>query len=423
MQPEAGEAFVRPDGRIEVICGGQWMHEEREQIAHALGHGRRAIVVRYPAIGGAFGGREDISIQIALALAAWKTGRPVKTVWSREESIIGHHKRHPFTIRAKWGAMRDGRIVAAEMDLTSDAGAYAYTSTKVLGNAVMASLGPYAIPNVKVVGRTVYTNNCPSGAFRGFGGPQGHFAAEMQVSKLAEALGMDAVELRRRNVWREGTILPTRSVVPAGCTATDVLEEAAKRMRDGDAGLAVADSIPMSLAAGGGERASGRALGDVLQERGLQPGRSRNRAAPAWSLHGGAEIERAVVACVGADVGQGAHSAFVQIAADALNIDTAQVELRAENTEDAGLQRQRFGQPHDVHGGQRHSGCGAGCAGGVANGGTTGAGGLRLPAAADDGVCAEDRRERPEHHLRLLCAGGGCRGGRGDRSCVGASGW
>ena len=95
---------------------------------------------------------------------------------------------------------------------------------------LMASLGPYAIPNVKVVGRTVYTNNCPSGAFRGFGGPQGHFAAEMQVSKLAEALGMDAVELRRRNVWREGTILPTRSVVPAGCTATDVLEEAAKRM-------------------------------------------------------------------------------------------------------------------------------------------------------------------------------------------------
>ncbi|HXF63458.1 MAG TPA: xanthine dehydrogenase family protein, partial [Caldilineaceae bacterium] len=216
LQPEAGLAYVRPDGRIEVICAGQWMHEEREQIAHALGLPAEQIVVRYPAIGGAFGGREDISIQIALALAAWKLGRPVKTVWSREESIIGHHKRHPYILRAKWGATRDGRIVAAQMDVTSDAGAYAYTSTKVLGNATLACLGPYDIPNVLVDARTVYTNNCPSGAFRGFGGPQGHFAAEGQVNKLAQALGMDPVELRLRNIWREGTILPTRSVVPAG---------------------------------------------------------------------------------------------------------------------------------------------------------------------------------------------------------------
>ena len=104
LQPEAGLAFVRPDGRIEVICGGQWMHEDQEQIAHALGLPAEQIVVRYPAIGGAFGGREDISVQIALALAAWKTGRPVKTVWSRAESIVGHHKRHPFIIWAKWGA-------------------------------------------------------------------------------------------------------------------------------------------------------------------------------------------------------------------------------------------------------------------------------------------------------------------------------
>jgi CO/xanthine dehydrogenase Mo-binding subunit len=125
---------VRPDGRIEVTCPGQWMHEEREQIAHALGLPPEQIVVRYPAIGGAFGGREDISVQIVLALAAWKTGRPVKAVWSREESIVGHHKRHPYTITAKWGATRDGKIVAAQMDATSDCGAYAYTSTKVLGN-------------------------------------------------------------------------------------------------------------------------------------------------------------------------------------------------------------------------------------------------------------------------------------------------
>ena len=103
-------AWVRPDDKIEVICGGQWMHEEREQVAHALGLPHDQVVVQFPAIGGAFGGREDISVQIVLALAAWKTGRPVKVVWTREESIVGHHKRHPFTIRTRWGATRGARL-------------------------------------------------------------------------------------------------------------------------------------------------------------------------------------------------------------------------------------------------------------------------------------------------------------------------
>ena len=211
LQPEAGLAWVRPDGRIEVICAGQWMHEDRDQIAHALNMPADQIVVRYPAIGGAFGGREDISLQIVLALAAWKTGRPVKAVWSREESIVGHHKRHPSTTKAKWGATKDGKIVAAQVDMTNDGGAYAYTSTKVLANALMSVLGPYTIPHIDVVARAVYTNNTPSGAFRGFGGPQGHFAAELQVEKLAEALKMDPVEFRMRNLWRDGDRLPSRA--------------------------------------------------------------------------------------------------------------------------------------------------------------------------------------------------------------------
>ena len=209
-----------PDGRVEVICAGQWMHEEREQVAHALGVHDDQVVIRHATIGGAFGGREDISIQIVLALAAKKIGRPVKTIWSREESITAHHKRHPFVLRAKWGATFEGKIVAAEMDVTSDCGAYAYTSTKVLGNALMAALGPYEIPNVHITARTVYTNNTPSGAFRGFGGPQGHFAAEMQVNKLAAALGMDPVELRMRNLWHEGSRQATREArcrLPAAC--------------------------------------------------------------------------------------------------------------------------------------------------------------------------------------------------------------
>lgn len=348
LQPEAGVAWVRPDGCIEVICPGQWMHEEREQIAHALGLPQEQIVVRHGAIGGAFGGREDISIQIVLALAAWKTGRPVKTVWSREESIVGHHKRHPYTIQAKWGATRDGKIVAAQMDITSDCGAYAYTSTKVLGNTLLAALGPYKIPNVHVVARTVYTNNTPSGAFRGFGGPQGHFAAEMQVNKLAEALGIDPVELRMRNLWQEGTILPTKSLLPAGCTIREVVTAAAERAgwRQKDAQgwrLTAGDDDPRpsplaprpSLNATQRRVARGVGFACCFKNVGFSLGFPEHCS--AWvELSGGSQIERAVVGCVGADVGQGAHSAFRQIAAEVLGLAPEQVELRAESTEVTG---------------------------------------------------------------------------------------
>lgn len=343
LQPEAGVSFVRPDGRVEVVCAGQWMHEEREQIAHALGVADEQVVVRHPAIGGAFGGREDISVQIILALAAIKVGRPVKIVWSREESIIGHHKRHPYLLKAKWGATHDGTIVAAEMDVTSDAGAYAYTSTKVLGNALLACLGPYDIPNVLVNARTVYTNNCPSGAFRGFGGPQGHFAAESQVNKLAAALGIDAVTLRLRNIWREGTVIPTRAVLPAGVTAAAVVEEAAKRSR----WLAYGEEVPQngthlgnSLDASrqGTQKsrvARGRGMACCFKNVGYSSGAPESSA--AWvELHGTGQVEHAVVGCVGADVGQGAHTAFIQIAAEVLQLDPAQVELQSDNTDIAG---------------------------------------------------------------------------------------
>lgn len=352
LQPEAGLAHVLPDGRIEVICAGQWMHEERHEIAHALGLADEQIVVRHGMVGGAFGGREDISVQIVLALAALKVGRPVKTVWTRAESIIGHHKRHPFTIHAKWGATRDGTIVAAQMDLTSDGGAYAYTSTKVLGNAVLAALGPYAIANVAVAARTVYTNNTPSGAFRGFGGPQAHFAAEMQVNKLAAALGMDPVELRMRNLWRDGAILPTRSPLPAGCSAVEVLERAAQESgwqhRADSAGngwqrpaatTAAAPDRPLTSFEAA-QRITGRVAHGVgvaccFKNVGFSLGAPE--ACAAWvELHGTTNIARADVGCVGADVGQGAHMAFRQIAATALGLDVDQVTLHAESTDVAG---------------------------------------------------------------------------------------
>ncbi|MEA3341052.1 MAG: molybdopterin cofactor-binding domain-containing protein, partial [Chloroflexota bacterium] len=195
LQPEAGLAYIDDEGRVTVVTAGQWTWEDQQEIAHALALEPEQVRVIYPAIGGAFGGREDMSVQIVLALAAWKLRRPVKIVWSREESILGHCKRHPMWLRCKLGATRAGKLVAAEVRIVADGGAYCYTTNKVLGNAAMTCTGPYEIPNVKIDVDGVYTNNPPGGAFRGFGAPQAIFAAETQMNKLAEALEMDPVEL------------------------------------------------------------------------------------------------------------------------------------------------------------------------------------------------------------------------------------
>ncbi|MCY4525034.1 MAG: molybdopterin-dependent oxidoreductase, partial [Anaerolineaceae bacterium] len=172
LQPEAGLGYIDGEGRITVAVAGQWAHEEQEAICHALALPPERVRVIHPAIGGAFGGREDMSVQIVLALAAQRTGRPVKIIWSREESILNHHKRHPITVRARWGATRQGKLVFAETSVIGDAGAYNYTSNKVMGNANLTVSGPYVIPNCQIDTWGVYTNNVPAGAFRGFGAPQ-----------------------------------------------------------------------------------------------------------------------------------------------------------------------------------------------------------------------------------------------------------
>jgi CO/xanthine dehydrogenase Mo-binding subunit len=228
LQPEAGLAYIDDQGRITVEVAAQWTHEDREQIAHALNLPEEQIRVIYPAIGGAFGGREDMSVQIVLALAVWKLRQPIKILWSREESIRYHHKRHPIFIKTRWGATRDGKITAAEAEVVGDAGGYAYTSTKVLGNATLMCTGLYVIPNCHVDTYAVYTNNIPTGAFRGFGGPQGAFAAEGQMNKLAEALGMDPVELRLKNVLREGDLLSVGTPLPPPVSIAQVVEQCAE---------------------------------------------------------------------------------------------------------------------------------------------------------------------------------------------------
>ena len=337
LQPEAGVSYIDEEGRITVVVGGQWVHEDQEQIAHALGLPLDRVRVIYPAIGGAFGGREDMSVQIVLALATWRLDqrgihRPIKIIWSREESIIGHHKRHPYFIHARWGATREGKVIAAEAELVADGGAYAYTSTKVLGNATLLCTGAYEIPNVKVDSYAVYTNNIPTGAFRGFGGPQGSFAAEQQIAKLAEALGMDPIEIRARNVLQEGSLLSVGTPLPKGVSMPQVVEACAARsgwsktVRGWQRPADWKKDVP-------GQPHLRRGLGFACSFKnvGFSYG-APERCLATIELHGESEVEHVVLHHAGAEVGQGAHTVFAQFTAEALGVPLERVSLVATDT-------------------------------------------------------------------------------------------
>lgn len=337
LQPEAGMGYIDEEGRVTIVVAGQWTHEDREQVAHSLNLPEDRVRIIYPAIGGAFGGREDMSVQILLGLAAMRLhergiDRPVKIVWSREESIMGHHKRHPFYLKARWGANRDGKIVAAEMEVVADGGAYIYTSPKVLGNATLLCTGPYEIPNIKVDTYAVYTNNLPNGAFRGFGGPQGAFAAEAQMDKLAEKLGMDPVEIRMRNVLRTGSILSVGTPIPGKVSMVDVVRQAAEALgwkesehgwqRDG--GMSWTDPKRPYIRYGVG-------LGCSYKNVGFSFG-APEQCTARIDLIGDAEIDEAVVYHSAADVGQGTHSALRQVAAETLQIPLEKVRMITSDT-------------------------------------------------------------------------------------------
>jgi CO/xanthine dehydrogenase Mo-binding subunit len=333
LQPEAGLAYLDEEGRITVVVAGQWTHEDRAQVAHALDVPETEVRVIYPAIGGAFGGREDMSVQIVLALAVQRLERPVRIVWSREASIVGHHKRHRLFARAKWGARSDGTLLAAECEVIADAGAYVYTTNKVMGNTVLTVNGPYVIPNVKTDVIAAYTNNIPGGAFRGFGAPQGNFVAEAQMDKLAEALGMDPVTIRLRNVVHDGDPMPWGKPLPDDARGLEEALLAAVRAigwrQREDGTWAEPDVTPSVNAPSYLRRGVGVAL--AFKNVGFSFG-YRENAWAAVALHGEAEIERAVVYAASADVGQGARSVIQQMAAEGLEIPPSRVVLEPADT-------------------------------------------------------------------------------------------
>ncbi len=222
LEPEAclavpGEPFV-------VFSQGQGVHDDQRQIAALLGVERERIRVELITNGGAFGGKEDLSIQGHAALAAWLIERPVKLVLTREQSMTMHPKRHPLTLRYTVGADSDGRLTAVRARIVGDTGAYASVGAKVLERAAGHSCGPYRVPNVDVEARAVYTNNPPCGAMRGFGANQASFAIEGMVDRIADAVGIDGYDIRDRNILEPGDVFATGQRMNAGCGIRQTLE-------------------------------------------------------------------------------------------------------------------------------------------------------------------------------------------------------
>ncbi|MGI8564106.1 MAG: molybdopterin cofactor-binding domain-containing protein, partial [Candidatus Dormibacter sp.] len=227
LGPESGLAVPDGEGGIDIHVATQWLHVDRDQVAPCLDLPPEQVRIHLAGVGGAFGGREDLSMQLHGALLALHTNRPVKIVYNRQESFVGHIHRHPARIWCEHRATRSGRLVNVRMRILLDGGAYASSSTAVTSNAASFAVGPYAVPNALIESTSVYTNNPPCGAMRGFGAVQTCFAGEAQMDKLAAALRIDPIELRLRNALGPGDVLPTGQRIDGSLPVAEVIRKAA----------------------------------------------------------------------------------------------------------------------------------------------------------------------------------------------------
>ncbi|MFI9469580.1 xanthine dehydrogenase family protein molybdopterin-binding subunit [Streptomyces sp. NPDC052492] len=223
LGPESGLAVPEEDGGVHLYIATQWLHSDLRQIAPVLGLPEDKVRMTLAGVGGAFGGREDLSMQIHACLLALRTGKPVKIVYNRFESFFGHVHRHPAKLHYEHGATADGTLTHVKARIVLDGGAYASASPAVVGNASSLGVGPYAVDDVDIEAIALYTNNPPCGAMRGFGAVQACFAYEAQMDKLAARLGLDPVDLRQRNAMEQGTLLPTGQSVDSPAPVAELL--------------------------------------------------------------------------------------------------------------------------------------------------------------------------------------------------------
>ena len=232
IEPDAGLAYLDETGIMNVIASTQNAHYDRGEVAVMLGIPMNRVRVKQAATGGGFGGKLDIGVQLHCALLAWHTKRPVKIVRSRTESTMVSSKRHPIDMHCKTGATKDGKLVAIEVTMTCDAGAYGSYGPAVIGRAPVHIAGPYDCPNVRCDALFVYSNNPMCGAFRGFGVPQAAVCHEGQMNALAKALNMNPIELRMKNAHHVGSVIPTGQELTESIGFMDCLTQMVEKAKE-----------------------------------------------------------------------------------------------------------------------------------------------------------------------------------------------
>jgi CO/xanthine dehydrogenase Mo-binding subunit len=318
LDVEAGMALMDGD-TLTIHAAGQWVHEEARLVAMALGLPLERVRIVQPPTGGAFGGREDISVQIYLGLAVLRTGKPVGLHYTRSESMVARHKRHPLRIHYTLGAKRDGTLVAAKVEIFADEGAYASTGIAVLRKAASHATGPYRVPHVHVDAHGLYTNQNPTGAMRGFGACQLAIAYEATLDKLAATLGVDRVALRRQNLLTGGEMVTTTQRVPV-VSAQACLEEAARRIGWDRRDYTVDPAKPwLKKGYGISTFCFGLGYGDGFPDA--------SRARVRLSDEGLVEVYSG-----GVEVGQGIHMMCAQVAAEELGVDPRTVQVTLADT-------------------------------------------------------------------------------------------
>ena len=320
LGPESGLAVPDGEGGVDVYVATQWLHVDRDQVAPCLGLQPEQVRIHLAGVGGAFGGREDLSMQIHGAMLALHANRPVKIVYNREESFTGHVHRHPAKIWAEHRATRDGRLVCLRMRILLDGGAYASSSTAVTSNAASFAAGPYRVDNALIESTAVYTNNPPCGAMRGFGAVQTCFAAEAQMDNLAAALGIDPIELRLLNALGPGDVLLTGQVITGSLPTAEVIRRAAAIPVPEPEELP-RDPIRLPGGAGNTTRGEGvrRGVGFAVGFKNIcySEGFDDSCAARVQLRDDGS----AVVHCAAAEVGQGVDNVILQVARTELGSD------------------------------------------------------------------------------------------------------
>ncbi len=347
LEPECSigvpAGFDADHQKLTVYVGSQIPYQDRYQIARALALAEDEVRVIGTLIGGGFGGKEDVMGQIHAALLAQVTGRPVKMLYTRQESLLVHPKRHATQIRIKTGAKKDGTLVAIQAELYGDGGAYASLSDKVMTRATTHATGPYNVPHAQIDCYVMYTNNPPSGAFRGFGVTQSAFAVEQNMDMIAEAIGMDPVELRRQNAQTVGVTTATGQVLRESVGLLETIDKCEKDM------ISFGRGVQLNAPTGD----DGKDDQPVVPTDGFQWGWREGDVAYGWGIacaykntglgggapdKAGAEVEAyddgtVEVRTSSADMGQGLRAVVAQIAAEELGLRYEQVRVLLSDTD------------------------------------------------------------------------------------------